>query len=129
MVQNGLSMFAIGLVLICVLLGAFGQISMKSGMRQVGKINGFSELIDSKTIMGIAGNAYVLGGLLLYFISAFLWLGALSTLDVSLMYPMLSLAYVVTAIFAVIYLGEIVTFSRWAGILLVVIGCILITRS
>jgi drug/metabolite transporter (DMT)-like permease len=129
MIQNGLSMFAIGLVLICVLLGALGQISMKAGMRQVGQINGFSELIDSRTIMGIAGNAYVMSGLFLYFVSAFLWLGALSTLDVSLMYPMLSLAYVVTAVFAAIYLGEILTFSRWAGILLVVMGCILIMRS
>jgi drug/metabolite transporter (DMT)-like permease len=62
-------------------------------------------------------------------VSAFLWLGALSTLDVSFMYPLLSLAYVVTAVFAIIYLGEIVTLSRWAGISLVVIGCVLIARS
>jgi drug/metabolite transporter (DMT)-like permease len=53
----------------------------------------------------------------------------MSTLDVSFMYPLLSLAYVVTAVFAIIYLGEIVTFSRWAGIALVVIGCVLILRS
>ena len=122
-------MFAIGLVLICVLLGALGQVAMKSGMKQMPQINSLNDLLDSKTIMAIFGNTYVIGGLILYMVSAFLWLGALSTLDVSFMYPLLSLAYVVTAVFAIIYLGEIVTLSRWAGIVLVVIGCILIVRS
>jgi drug/metabolite transporter (DMT)-like permease len=45
------------------------------------------------------------------------------------MYPLLSLGYVVTAFFAMAFLGEIVTYSRWAGIALVVVGCILIVKS
>lgn len=122
-------MFAIGLVLICVVFGALGQVAMKNGMKQMHQINSISDLLDSKTVMEIFGNSYVMGGLILYLVSAFLWLGALSTLDVSFMYPLLSLAYVVTAVFAIIYLGEIVTLSRWAGIALVVIGCVLILRS
>jgi drug/metabolite transporter (DMT)-like permease len=129
MKRKGLNMFAIGLVLICVVFGALGQVAMKSGMKQMPQINSISDLLDSKTVMEIFGNAYVMGGLVLYMVSAFLWLGALSTLDVSFMYPLLSLAYVVTAVFAIIYLGETVTLSRWAGIGLVVIGCILIVRS
>ena len=129
MKRNGLNMFAIGLVLICVVFGALGQISMKAGMRQVQRINDFSDLLNPSTIMHIFGNYYVMGGLILYMISAFLWLGALSSLDVSFMYPLLSLGYIVTALFAFIYLGEIVTFSRWAGIALVVAGCVLIARS
>jgi len=127
--RKGLNMFAIGLVLICVILGAMGQISMKTGMMQVGQINSLSDLLDPSTAREIFFNSYVMGGLVLYFISAFLWLGALSTLDVSFMYPLLSFAYVVTAVFAVIYLGEVLTLSRWAGILLVVTGCVLIMRS
>lgn len=127
--QNGLNMFAIGLVLVCVVFGAMGQISMKAGMRQVQQINGFSDLMNPSTMMQIFGNVYVMGGLVLYMVSAFLWLGALSTLDVSSMYPLLSLAYVVTAVFAVTFLGEVITLSKWAGIALVVIGCVLIVKS
>ncbi|HAW59005.1 MAG TPA: hypothetical protein DCX03_08360 [Bacteroidales bacterium] len=126
---NGYNMFALGLVLICVVFGAFGQISMKTGMRQVRQIDDASDLLDLSTIVQIFSNFYVVGGLVLYMISAFLWLGALSTLDVSLMYPLLSLGYVVTAFFAMAFLGEIVTYSRWAGIALVVVGCILIVKS
>jgi drug/metabolite transporter (DMT)-like permease len=127
--KNGINMFAISLVLICVVFGALGQISMKAGMRQVQQIDDFSALLDLHTITQIFSNFYVMGGLFLYMVSAFLWLGALSTMDVSSMYPLLSLAYVVTAVFAVVFLGEIVTIYRWAGIALVVIGCILILRS
>lgn len=126
---NGFNMFALGLVLVCVVFGALGQISMKAGMRQVRQIDDASDLLDLSTIVQIFSNFYVVGGLVLYMISAFLWLGALSTLDVSLMYPLLSLGYVVTAFFAMAFLGEIVTYSRWAGIALVVVGCILIVKS
>lgn len=126
---NGFNMFALGLVLVCVVFGAMGQISMKTGMRQVRQIDDFSDLLDLSTIVQIFSNFYVASGLILYMISAFLWLGALSTLDVSLMYPLLSLGYVVTAFFAMAFLGEIVTYSRWAGIALVVVGCILIVKS
>jgi len=126
---NGFNMFALSLVLVCVVFGALGQISMKAGMRQVRQIDDVSDLLDLSTIVQIFSNFYVAGGLILYMISAFLWLGALSTLDVSFMYPLLSLAYVVTAFFAMAFLGEIVTYSRWAGIALVVIGCILIVKS
>ena len=129
MKKNGSNMFAIGLVLICVVFGALGQVSMKAGMRQVQQIDDFSDLLNLSTVMQIFGNYYVMGGLFLYMVSAFLWLGALSTLDVSSMYPLLSLAYVVTAVFAVVFLGEMVTIYRWAGIALVVIGCILIVKS
>jgi len=129
MKRNGLNMFAIGLVLVCVVFGATGQIAMKAGMRQVQQINSFSDLLDPNTLIDIFSNFYIMGGLSLYMVAAFLWLGALSTLDVSSMYPLLSLAYVVTAVFAVVFLGEVVTLSRWAGIALVVIGCALIVRS
>jgi drug/metabolite transporter (DMT)-like permease len=123
------NMFAIGLVLVCVVFGAIGQISMKTGMGQVRQINSFSSLLDPNTIQDIFGNSYVLGGLFFYVVATFLWLGALSTLNVSSIYPLLSLGYVLTAIFAIIFLGEVVSSLQWCGIALVVMGCVLILRS
>lgn len=122
-------MFALGLVVICIFLGAFGQISMKTGMNQIDKINGISDLINFEKIISVISNFYVMLGLSLYFIGAFLWLAAMSSLDISFMYPLLSLAYLVTAIFAFLYLGETITVVRWAGIAFVVVGCFLIARS
>ena len=129
MKRNRRNMFAIGLVLICVVFGALGQISMKTGMTQVRQITSFSDLLAPNTIINIFSNFYVLAGLFLYVVATFLWLGALSTLNVSSIYPMLSLGYVLTAALAIVFLGEVVTTSRWCGIALVVIGCVLILRS
>jgi drug/metabolite transporter (DMT)-like permease len=127
--MDGRSMFAVTLVLICVVAGALGQIIWKQGMSTMDKINGFEDLLKIETIYSIFTNIYIVLGLIIYGSVFILWLAALSTLDVSFMYPMLSLAYVVTAIFAFLFLGESIAFSRWAGIAFVVIGCILIARS
>jgi multidrug transporter EmrE-like cation transporter len=127
--SEGRTMFAITLVLICVLVGAFGQIVWKQGMSRMDKITNVEELLKIKTIFNIFTNKYIIFGIVLYGLAFILWLAAMSTLDISFMYPLLSLAYVVTAIFAVSFLGEVITFSRWAGIALVVIGCILVARS
>jgi drug/metabolite transporter (DMT)-like permease len=129
MMRNGFNMFAIGLVLVCVVLGALGQVAMKGGMKQIPQIDSIYDLLNLKIIIDIFSNVYIVAGLTLYMVAAFLWLGALSTLDVSYMYPLLSLGYILTAIFAVFYLGETITISRWSGIFLVVIGCFLILRS
>lgn len=123
------NMFALTLVMVCIVFGATAQIMMKRGMTHIGEIKGIDEFNNPNTILQIFTNPYVLLGLFLYAVSAFLWLGALSTLDVSFMYPLLSFGYVLTAIFALVFLKEYISVIRWAGILLVVIGCFFITRS
>lgn len=122
-------MFALTLVLICIFGGAIGQIVMKSGMGQVGEIDSIGRLFNLSTLYHIFTNPCVLTGIFVYAAVAVLWLGAMSTLNISFMYPLMSLAYVMTAIFALIFLNENITLLRWAGIFLVVGGCFLITRT
>ncbi|MFC2060351.1 EamA family transporter [Chloroflexota bacterium] len=123
------SMFALTLVAVCIIFGAVGQILMKNGMSQVGSIGGLGRLLNTGTIVSIFTNYYVLGGLLLYAVASFLWLGALSSLNVSFMYPLLSIGYVITAILGAVFLKEDITLLRWGGILFVVIGCFMILRT
>jgi drug/metabolite transporter (DMT)-like permease len=128
--QKGVvNMFAIILVIICIFFGAFGQISMKKGMTQLEKIDSISDLFQLSVIVDMLTNWYIIVGLLLYAIAAFLWLGALSSLDVSYMYPMLSVGYIITAILAFILFKEDVTLLRWVGIVLIVAGCFLVGRT
>ncbi len=122
-------MFAIILLAICILAGALGQISWKHAMSNMDRIDGVEGLLSRETVKNIITDKYIILGLFLYGISTFLWLGAMSTLDISYMYPMLSLGYVLTAILAFVFLGEYVSLIRWSGIVLVVFGCILIMRS
>jgi drug/metabolite transporter (DMT)-like permease len=120
------TMFAIILVLICIFGAAIGQILLKSGIGQVGEINSIRQLFDIKTLLLMFTNIRILAGLLCYGIAAILWLGALSTLNISFMYPLLSLSYVITALIALIFLRENITLFHWIGIFMVVGGCLLI---
>ncbi len=123
------AMFALVLIAICIVMGAVGQILMKNGMSQVGQIGGWNKLLDPGIFANIFTNYFVIGGLVLYAISAFLWLGALSSRSISFLYPMLSLAYVLTAILGSVFLKESISLLRWLGIGLVIIGCYMIFRS
>lgn len=122
-------MFALTLVFLCVFGTAMGQIAMKSGMNQVGEIGSVGQLFNPGTLFDIFTNPRVLIGIFCYGVSAILWLGALSTLNVSYMYPFMSLAYVITAIVAFIFLKEHIALLHWLGISLVVGGCFLIARA
>jgi len=123
------AVFALILVLICVFAGAAGQILWKHGMSSLDEINGVEDFVQVKTIFNIFTNKYIFLGIIFYGLALILWLGAMSTLDVSFMYPMLSLGYVVTAVLAFTFLGEHVGPMRWLGIALIVVGCFLITKS
>ena len=122
-------MFSLVLVLVCIFGAAIGQILLKSGMRQIGEISSLRQLFNFNTLFSIFTNLYILAGLFCYVVSMVLWLGVLSRANVSFVYPLASLGYVVTAIAAIFFLKETIVPFQWLGILLVVGGCILILRS
>ena len=122
-------MFALSLVLICIFAGVIGQICWKHAMSNMATINGIEDILQFKMLFEIFTNKWILFGLVLYATSTVLWLCALSTLDISYMYPLLSLGYVLTAILAFIFLKEHITLIRWLGIALTVSGCFLIVRT
>lgn len=123
-----MKLYALLIVLFSVLLAVFGQIAMKNGMNAVGTV-AVKEIFDIKKLLAIFTNKFVFFGCLLYAIALIAWLVGLSRLDVSYMYPLLSLGYVLTAIFAFIFLKENITLMRWAGIFLIFIGSYFIIRT
>jgi drug/metabolite transporter (DMT)-like permease len=64
-----------------------------------------------------------------YAISVVVWLIGLSRVPVSQAYPLLSLGYVINALFAWWLLGETVSASRILGIGIVIAGVAIIARS
>jgi drug/metabolite transporter (DMT)-like permease len=76
-------------------------------------------LTNWRLILGTAMQAVYFG----------LWLAVLSWEDLSVALPLQALSYIVVAFLAQWYLGEQVTPMRWAGISLVCVGVVLITKS
>ena len=59
-------------------------------------------------------------------VATFLWLYILKNYEFSQAYPLTSLGFVFGMIAALIVFGESIPFSRWIGLVLVVVGCFLI---
>lgn len=117
------------LVIFSVVLGVGGQLSLKTGMNQVGRIGGefFSNPIT--VLMKIAGTPIVVFGFFLYLISALVWLIVLSRENLSFVYPLIGMSYVFVIFFSRILFNEPVTLTRWIGTAVILIGVIIVTRS
>lgn len=61
-----------------------------------------------------------------YVFGSLLWLVILSQAELSFVYPMISIGYVITAILGKLLFNENVTFFRFLGILLIIGGVYLI---
>jgi len=115
------------LVLISVLLGVFGQLSLKKGMDNIGNIE-IQDLFSSRIFL-IAKEKFVIIGITLYAVATLLWLVILSKAELSFAYPLLAIGYVLIAIFSKIFFNENLTAIRFLGILLISIGVFLLLKS
>ena len=111
-----------------VLLNAGAQLLLKAGTNSVGVFE-FSR--DNLVPVGwrLATEPHIVGGLACYVISVVVWVLALSRVEVSIAYPLLSIGYVVNAIAAWYLFGEAVTPMRLAGIGIIIVGVCLVARS
>jgi multidrug transporter EmrE-like cation transporter len=117
----------IPLILFTVLTNAAAQIMLKKGMIALGPVTLEAGLIT--TVFRIVFNPWVFLGLTTFVISMASHLIVLSRVDLSFAYPFLSLAYVVVAVYAYYVFKEDVNSLRIAGIGLICLGTILISRS
>lgn len=111
-----------------VMLNAGAQLLLKAGVNAVGPIH-FGASALWPTVGRVLIQWPVLAGLACYVVSVGLWLVALSRVEVSVAYPMLSLGYVVNALAAWWLFGEALGPARFAGIALILLGVFLIART
>lgn len=116
------------IILLGVFLNAGAQFLLKTGMNRIGYFD-FSWANLLPIGFQVAINPYIIMGLACYLISVVVWLIALSRVDVSIAYPMISIGYVVNALAAYYFLGEHVSFMRMSGILVILIGVYLVAKS
>ncbi len=118
----------LALILLDVGLNVLGQLSLKFGMSKMGN---FAVSLSAlpPVFVRAAFNHYILLGVVCYGLGFLVWLVVLAKAEVSYAYPLISLGYVFTAILARVLIGEAVTLSRMAGILVICLGVFLVARS
>ena len=114
------------LIVVSIALAIIGQLLMKYGMMQFGQF-GMAEFLPK--LLPMIFQPYVFAGIAAFAVSSVFWLVVLSRMDLSLVYPLVSIGYIVTAIFSSIYFGETVSLVRWIGIITICVGVFFISRS
>ncbi len=116
------------LVLCGVLLNAAAQLLLKAGTNAIGVFE-FSQENILPVGWKVASEPHIITGLVCYVVSVVVWIMALSRVEVSIAYPMLSIGYVVNALAAWYLFGEAVTMMRLIGIGFIIIGVYIVARS
>ena len=122
---------SVALMICSIVLSAIAQLAMKAGMVYLSAMNtgGHGPVLD--ILYNPAALAGVITGLGCYAVSLLCWMAAITRLELSLAYPMLSLSYVIVYVTAINWplLHEQASLQRSLGIAIVIAGVILIARS
>lgn len=100
-----------------ILLGVFGQISLKAGAIQ--ESNSSSIYLQKFTFLGLA----------FYFLAALFYIFALKKIPLSIAFPSVSISYVAVAFLAHLIWGEPFGLRQILALLLIGLGIFLLSRS
>ncbi len=123
-----MTLSAFTLILTGVLLNAVAQLALKASVSDMGAIQLSVGNIMPVTLR-LASEPWLWLGLSCYVVSVVIWILALSRVDVSIAYPMLSIGYVVNAFAAWALFGEMLSAGRIGGIGIILIGVYVLARS
>ena len=117
------------LIFASILLSVCGQYVLKVGAKQLGQV-GVEDAGRAATVaFAAATNPYIIGGLAFYGLGAVTWIMVLTRVPLSWAYPILALNQVLILLVAATFLGEHVSAMRWGGVLLIITGVFLVSRS
>lgn len=119
---------SLSLILIAVVLGTAGQLLLKAGTNAVGQF-GFHAGNIVPVGLQLATSPLIAGGIGCYVVSLIVWIMALSRVEVSMAYPLVSIGYVINALAAWYLFGENVTATRLLGIGVIILGVFIVARS
>lgn len=117
------------ILLVALILEAIGVVFLKKGIQQVGDVQRISVSEIARVIKSGVTNKFVLTGVFFEAIFFGMLLVLMSKGDISMIWPLTALGFVITTIAAKFVLHEQVTATRWSGVVLIVLGAALISWS
>jgi uncharacterized membrane protein len=117
------------ILLVALVLEAVGVVFLSAGLKEIGELKSVTASEIGRMARRGATNGKLLLGVLLETIFFLFLLVLLKQNDVSLIWPLTSLGFVLTALSARFILNEQVTSTRWIGVALIVVGATLVSWS
>ena len=122
-IERHLSLSTIGILLTYALALAGGQILFKLAAMRFTPAGRLSD-----NLVALALNPYLVAAVLLYGILSAMWVWVLTFVPISIAYPFVALAFVLTVASGTLFFGEAASAKLLVGGAMVVAGLIVITR-
>ena len=110
-------------ILLPILLTVIGEFLLKTSVDDV------ALTFTLESLLFVAMSPGIVFGVGLIATSALLWIIGMSQFQLSFMYPFLSLNYVIIIVGSEFLLNEDVRWNRYASIVLIMVGLVIISRS
>ena len=117
------------ILLVGLVFEATGVVLLKKGINQIGEVQKIVPAEVARIIKAGATNPTVLLGVFFEALFFACLLILMSKSDITFLWPLTALSFVMTTFAALIFLGEEVSPVRWAGVVFIMIGAALISYS
>jgi drug/metabolite transporter (DMT)-like permease len=127
--SSGLHFKTYALILVMVIFGPMGDVLLSKGMKHVGTISSFTPANLPHLFSTVFSNGIIwlgISSLLAFFIAYTL---VLSWADYSFVQPASSIAYGIVALLGYVVLGEVVTPTRWIGVVIICLGVLIVGHT
>ena len=113
----------IGLSVIQSIMLSFGQLTLKLALERMPSFSWTSTFwVDLLTNWWFMLCGILFGG------ASLLWMYILKHFPLNMAYPMASMSYIFALIFAIVFLHETVSWNRWVGVGMIMIGCVFVAK-
>lgn len=116
-------------IFLATLSAATGEVLMSYGMKRGGQIDITAPSQWVGLVLSVVRNPYVLIGVVLLAIFFFLYLASLSWADISFVMPLTAMSFIFAAFMAKFVLKEDVSWLRWIGTVVIVLGIIIVAMD
>jgi drug/metabolite transporter (DMT)-like permease len=117
------------ILLVGLVFEATGVVLLKKGITQIGEVQKINAAELLRVVKAGVANANILLGVFFEALFFGCLLVLMSESDISFLWPMTALSFVMTTFAARLFLSEHVAPIRWAGVVFIMIGAALISYS
>jgi|ERR1700722_309296 len=117
------------ILIIGLVFESTGVILLKRGMNAIGEMHGYNSAEIFRVVKAGATNPQILLGVFFEALFFLCLLILMSKSDISFLWPLTALSFVFATLAAMIFLGESVSWIRWVGVALIMLGAAFISYS
>jgi multidrug transporter EmrE-like cation transporter len=111
-----------------ILFTVYGQLILKWRITNYGAL---PDMLQDKIffLFKLLFDPFIFSGFIAAFVASFFWMAAMTKLELSFAYPFMSTAFVLVFLFSIFLFHEVITWHKIVGLLLIVAGIIVTSRS